>query len=148
MIKLVAIVLLSIGSFIAGNVWCEREWQTKWAERDSEESSQIVNTQIAVRMIEQGRIVARDEAVKDAQEKAVKANATAAGLSATVSQLREKATKLTVRLEAAEHTANIAATVEAKQSKATSQCSPTCSEALQKKLDIMLNALTKITALD
>lgn len=34
---------------------------------------------------------------------------------------------------------------EAKQPEPTPQCSPTCSEALQKKLDIMLDDLTKAT---
>ena len=34
---------------------------------------------------------------------------------------------------------------EAKQPEPTPQCSPTCSEALQKKLDIMLDELTKAT---
>lgn len=35
---------------------------------------------------------------------------------------------------------------EAKQPEPTPQCSPTCSEVLQKKLDIMLDELTKATA--
>ena len=34
---------------------------------------------------------------------------------------------------------------EAKQQEPTAQCSPTCSEVLQKKLDIMLDELTKAT---
>ena len=34
---------------------------------------------------------------------------------------------------------------EAKQQEPMPQCSPTCSEALQKKLDIMLDELTKAT---
>ena len=34
---------------------------------------------------------------------------------------------------------------EAKQPEPMPQCSPTCSEALQKKLDIMLEELTKAT---
>lgn len=34
---------------------------------------------------------------------------------------------------------------EAKQPEPTPQCSPTCSEVLQKKLDIMLDELTKAT---
>ncbi|EJF22581.1 putative Rz1-like lipoprotein, Qin prophage [Citrobacter sp. A1] len=37
---------------------------------------------------------------------------------------------------------------EAKQPEPTPQCSPTCSDALQKKLDIMLDELTKATALE
>lgn len=112
--KPLALISLVSVAFIAGSVWNSRGWEKKWAERESVESSRTANAQTAARMIEQGRAAAREEAVKDAQQQAAKSAATAAGLSATVSQLQQQAKKLATSLDAAKHTADLAAAVRSK----------------------------------
>lgn len=110
----VVVGLIITGAFTAGAMWKENEWEAKWAKRDAAEATALAITEHSNRLIEQGRLIARDEAVSDAREKEKAARLNADLLSGTVQRLQQQAKKLATRLDAARETANLAATAGSK----------------------------------
>lgn len=110
----VVIGLIITGSFTAGALWKESEWEAKWFKRDAADATALAIAEHGNRLIEQGRLIARDEAVSDAKDKERAARLNADLLSGTVQQLQLQAKKLATRLDAARETANLAATAGSK----------------------------------
>lgn len=106
--------VLVAGGFAAGALWQDTKWQLKWSERDAADATALAIAEHGNRLIEQGRLIARDEAVSDAREKERAARLNADLLSGTVQQLQQQAKKLATRLDAARETANLAATAGSK----------------------------------
>ncbi|WP_320077480.1 DUF2514 family protein [Klebsiella oxytoca] len=112
--KGVVIGLIITGAFTAGALWKESEWEAKWFKRDAADATALAIAEHGNRLIEQGRLIARDEAVSDARDKERAARLNADLLSGNVQQLQQQAKKLATRLDAARETANLAATAGSK----------------------------------
>lgn len=101
----VAVLLALGGSFWAGHVWTDRGWQVKESARLAAESSQVAAGEHAARIIEQGRDIAREEAVKHANEQAAQARADSAAAGAALDRLLARAKDAEGRNAAASATA-------------------------------------------
>lgn len=107
-VLLLVVVLLALGgSFWAGSTWTDRDWTARDNARIAKESTQEASAQYGARIIEQGRDIAREEAVKHANEQAAKARSASAAAGAALDRLLARASYEATRREAADQTASL-----------------------------------------